>query len=432
MNSILRFNLILFLFSLVLNLSIPWDHSKWYGLGDPPDYLHQSKIPLTEMEFFFPHKVPGFYPRPFTVPFFYKIAWSNPDNIIVLQRLIHTITIFILAYALAIFLKNVFLKYIIIFLVYFLMSWWNILGWSSILLSESLSISFMFLWIATFLLFLKNKIWYNFLLHLVIVLLFSFTRDTWPYILTVFYLLLLIITYLYSRDLIKWIIPVLASCLIIFIVQNRSSSIGNRTKLPLMNTILVRILPDANYLSWMQNKGMPMAERLHQEFKDIDIKNDSCRIKVYEFYNDTTYNHFFNWVNTKGKRTYINFMITHPGYFFLFKESRQDLKRIFAYNLFEYTGSVKGYSFGANYVFPLFNLVSIIILVGIIILIFRKSKKIIHILPSVYFIILICNIFLTYNADALEVERHLFITHIFIQFIGIYSVMLIFDYYFAK
>lgn len=89
MNSSLpnRINLILFVITLLLTLMVKLDPAIWRGYGAPQDYLQQSKISLTSKDFYSPQWSENFYPRPFTVPLFYKIANSNPEIIIQLQKI---------------------------------------------------------------------------------------------------------------------------------------------------------------------------------------------------------------------------------------------------------------------------------------------------------------------------------------------------------
>lgn len=158
-----RLNLTLFLFTLFCSLMIGLGPSIWQYYSDPYDYMHQSTLSLFDIEFYNPTKGAQYYPRPFTVPLFYKMANSNPDLIIVMQKFIHALSTFFFASVIILYLKNNVTK--IIFLVgwYLFMTWWNISGWAHTILSESLSLSLMFMWFGTFLLFLKRKNTYTFI-----------------------------------------------------------------------------------------------------------------------------------------------------------------------------------------------------------------------------------------------------------------------------
>ncbi len=102
-----KLNLFLFLITLFLNLMIRITPPMWTNFSDPYDYLHQSKIPLNEKDFYFPEKASNFYPRPFTVPLFYKIAGSDPETIIQLQKFMHSLAAFFLCYVVLLFLRKI-------------------------------------------------------------------------------------------------------------------------------------------------------------------------------------------------------------------------------------------------------------------------------------------------------------------------------------
>jgi len=182
-------NRILFILILFLNLMIKFNHPAWEGFSDPYDYLRQSKISLADKEFYFPHRVGDFDPRPFTVPLFYKIAGSDANMIVIMQKFFHTLATWFLTFALLFYIQRKYLRITIVVFIYLFTSWWNILGWTNLLLPESLSITFLFLWIASFLMQYKKKNTWTISLHILITVLFSFTRDSWPYILIIFYTL---------------------------------------------------------------------------------------------------------------------------------------------------------------------------------------------------------------------------------------------------
>lgn len=58
-------------------------------------------------------------------------------------------------------------------------------------------------------------------------------------------------------------------------------------------------------------------------------------------------------------------------------------------------------------------------------LLFWKSKDMRFLLPPVLILLTTGNALLLYNADAMEVDRHLFITRILIELIGFISISLV-------
>ena len=419
-------NLFLFIVTLCLHLLLPpSEPAKWNNYADCKDYLAQSKIPLSSLEFYAPHKREGFYPRPFTVPLIYKIAGSEPEHIIIAQKIIHSLTTLFLVFALLQFFQKQRTKIFIIISMYLLMSWWNIFGWTFILLSESLSISLMFCWIASYLLMIKKRSVISVIIHLCLTFLFSFTRDSWPYIFIFFYLLNLFICWFLDKELVRKLTLLLTFSLLIFVVQKQTAKIGNRYRLPIINTIILRILPNDEFLKEFTDAGMPDASRLKKDFSQVSPYDSSINL-VFNLYNDTSYASFHHWVTTDGEKTYMKFLISHPRYFLLLDEGLQKSKRVFCFNNC-YSGNVVGYSYLAQYLFPIYNTLSVLLL--FVLLLFTKQRKnyflsLIGTLIAVFAI----NALLSYNADTFEVERHLFITNIVIQFLGILLTALLFDW----
>ena len=347
------------------------------------------------------------------MPLIYKLAKSNPDIIIIVQKCFHSLSSFFIVYALLTLIQKGLTKYTLVILIYFFMSWWNILGWTITLLSESLSNSLMFCWIASFIILLKRNDNLSLGFHLIITIIFSFTRDSWPYILLLFYFLYSFYFYLFYLPFFKKTALLLFASMVIFYFQQVSATVGQRYKLPLINNIILRIIPNENYTKWFVEKGLPQADSLKKNFNNINA-NDESKLRLYRLYKDSTYTHFFNWVATRGKNVYTEFLITHPFYTLFLEESKSNLSRIFVFNLF-YTGKFKSYSILSQFVFPIFNIVIVLLL--LIILSF-KNRNAFYSLPIILFIVFSFNVLLLYNADAMEVERHLYITEIMIQFIG--------------
>ncbi len=120
------------------------------------------------------------------------------------------------------------------------------------------------------------------------------------------------------------------------------------------------------------------------------------------------------------------FLITHPEFTFLLKENKQQLSKIFAYNL-PYTGGVNGYSRCVQFIFPIFNIWIVISLALGLLIAFIKDRFVFLLFPLIFIIVFFFNVLLSYNADVFEVERHLFITNIVIQFLGILSFAVLID-----
>ena len=221
-------NFCLFIVTLLLSLSLPYSAKDWEGLNDPQDYLHQSQIPLTEREFYSPHHTDEFNPRPFTIPLFYKLCGSDTDVIVQMQRALMAFSAFFFISALLLFLKKGSSGYFLMIGVYLLINWWNVAGWHTLILSESVSMSLLLCWLASFLFLLnKNNRWW-WVLHLAIMVLFSFTRDTWPYIIIAFYTTVCFSLRLFKAPAFKKMLLLLAVSTGLFFLQQATAKTGNR------------------------------------------------------------------------------------------------------------------------------------------------------------------------------------------------------------
>lgn len=416
-----RLNLTLFLFTLFCSLMVDLGPI-WSGYGDPYDYMHQSTISLLDMDFYNAPKNDQYYPRPFTVPLFYKMANGQPDQIIAMQKFMHALATFFFASVIILYLKNNFTKISFIIGWYLLMTWWNISGWDHTILSESLSLSLMFMWFGTFLLYVKKKNTYTFIFHICITILFSFTRDSWPYVLLAFYFSYFILSFKLEKDMTVKYVSLFALSLVLFFVQQHTAKTGKRYRLPVLNNIVYRILPNAEYTEWFKNEGLPCLTELKKEYSNpADYK------AIYPLYlNDSTYKELHQWASDKGNMVYMKFLLTHPSQLLLLNETKEDLSRIFAYDLI-YTTEEQGLSRVCSFIFPLFNPLALFILLGIYCWLCFKDHSKNWIFQAVTILICIENAFLLYNADALEVERHLFFTHVLIQFTGLLLTIFIVD-----
>ena len=89
--------------------------------------------------------------------------------------------------------------------------------------------------------------------------------------------------------------------------------------------------------------------------------------------------------------------------------------------------AINGYRLYTEYFLPLFSLIPLLFNVILLLWIFIKTRNSTFLLPVVMAIVFLFNVLLLYNADTMEVERHLFITMIMVQILEIWTLALIFD-----
>lgn len=346
---------------------------------------------------------------------------------ILLQKITYCFSVIILIFSILNYLSNKWIKILSLYLLLYFFTWWNIVGWTGNILSESLSMSLLFLWFSIILLYYRSQSFTNLFLLIGVSIFLAFTRDTWPYIILAFSIINLFFFIFYKNISIKKNFVIFIFSIALFCIQNSTSNLGERYKLPVFNSIVGRISQNNDYIQWFKKEGMPMTENITKDFRGISIDEHENRQKVYSKYNDSTYTKLFSWILRDGKVTYQKFLLTHWSYFFLFDQSEKQNKRIFCSNLSEYIQTPKGFYLNADKTFPYFTLSSTIFFLVIICFLLIKKREKILFFPILLFFLFTINALISYNADALEVKRHLFITQIVLEFINIISLILIID-----
>jgi hypothetical protein len=191
--------------------------------------------------------------------------------------------------------------------------------------------------------------------------------------------------------------------------------------------MLVRIFPNEKYYQWFEKQGMPDMDTVRKRFSGLDINKNEDLIKVFVFYcTGASHPDFFNWINDKGEKTYVHFLVTHPAYSLLMEENHEQLERIYTTNI-GMIHAPRKYSLLTSHIFPLFTVWGwLIATTGALITYFRK-KQLINIIPCCIGLIFFVNVFFLYNADKLEVERHLFLTEVIIQLLTFWGLAVILD-----
>jgi hypothetical protein len=175
-----------------------------------------------------------------------------------------------------------------------------------------------------------------------------------------------------------------------------------------------------------------LSEKLVAEFRDTAWLENRSRIspqaieKIYRIYGDPSYLDLRKWCRGKGATVYTWFLLTHPRFAFLLQESPAQLKRILVYDE-GFAPDPRGYSKLAQHVFPLFSPASLLVLLIASVALYGKVRRKILLYPVALGLVFCFKVFISYNADALEVERHLFITGVMIQVLSIMAISLVVD-----
>ncbi len=312
---------IIFLFSIYLicaliSIQDPTHEKIWEPFPDTRNYVDQSNNSILSAEFWFPVNSPTLVPRPFTVPLLYKLVGGEPENIIVLQKAVHFLAGLLLSLSILLFINTALIKYLTGLALLPVFVWWNILGWSQQLLSESLSFSLLVIWLSTFLFYMRYRGIAYLITHLIFLVLLAFSRDSWPMALIFFYGVHGLFDFLFNRRLVKATSLMFLCAVLAFFIQQYAVQRGERHKIPVLNNIAVRILEHDSYLQFFTERGMPLADTLKKELAGIDLRDHNNREHLYKIYNSERYLPLHNWLAQNGRAHTWPFWPPIPPIFF--------------------------------------------------------------------------------------------------------------------
>jgi hypothetical protein len=240
-------------------------------------------------------------------------------------------------------------------------------------------------------------------------------------VLLVFYALYLLASVLGERRQWRVCAGMLAFSAVLFVIQQHTAQIGQRYRLPVINNIVLRVLPHPEYVRWFERHGMPDVERLTKRFS-APVSDPS---EIYPLYWEPEFARFSAWAASEGRTVYVRFLLTHPENLLLLNEKESVRKRMQAYN-FGYVGPPRGFSRLVHNYFPR-RPERVLLLFAILLFICFREKSRAWILPAILGLTFTFNAFLVFWADSLEVQRHEFLTMTMAQFLGVMTLSLILD-----
>lgn len=174
--------------------------------------------------------------------------------------------------------------------------------WHRVLLSESLALSLLALTIAAWLWFWRRQTWWRSLVVLAVTGALVATRDTVAYCIASLCVLLL-----FAPGRTAPRILLLVGCLALAWVSVRANDISGRWRFPFFNVMGQRILPDNDRVRFFESVGMPVTADL--ESRAGTWAGDDDRF----FYNAPELASFRTWVEAKGRRSLMAFLVCRPA-----------------------------------------------------------------------------------------------------------------------
>lgn len=286
-------------------------------VGDALDYIQISRDPLLALRFF--------AYRPFTVPLMYKFFGSRPLTIVFFQVLFHAGCWLVLAFAVKSVVRHRQLRWLAFACILLLSLSIQINMWGFVILSESITNSMTALLIGVALIFGKRLssdtsptgprllAWSLGLIALAG--LWSFTRDSNPYVLL--FLAALIPVLFFSKPIRSALPWAVAAALVLsfaglYCLQSWLVSKSTRKPwvYPTTNNICYHILPDPEAREFFYAHGMPRSKILDGFSGTTTAYMGNQRALVPDKSKiDPAFN---RWVTRHGLETYALYITTHP------------------------------------------------------------------------------------------------------------------------
>ena len=339
--------------------------------------------------------------RSLTVPLFYKLVGNVPHSIATFQLFFTIVCWGLLALAVTTVVQTDLLK-LIAFLIICLFSLSDqIIMWDGFLLSDSIALSLMVLFIANWLWLLKGWHRAKVMLLLIVGFLWVFSRDTNAWVILMLSCLLLTAGIVNSRRYL-----LLATVFItIFVMNEISQNYSKRWLAPFVNVIGKRILPDPRRTAYFEQLGMPVTAEV------MRMSGQLAWSQNHFFYKEPALNAFRAWVQTSGKTDYMRFMLAHP--FTTILEPFQNVEELFAprlnyFRAASFSPILEGWL--AEAVYPEKRPILLLWVPGVLLLssflAAGRSIKQIWIVPVLLIVLAYPHAALAWHGDSNDVGRH--------------------------
>ena len=367
------------------------------GFGDTNDYLQMSTMSLFSSSFWLSVKPP-------VIPIFLKLLGGGATIITEFQLWFSIICWGLLSFVVASSLKVDILKpFAFLFVLAFSLSE-EIIMWDYLILSDSIALSLLVLFLATCLWLLMRWSVLRASLLIFFAVLLAFSRDTYAYVLLMGAALLILVFFLSNYR--KHFLYVGLVFFVIFLASNTLASIGYHWYTPLLNTIGMRVLPNQEYLVYFETRGMPINTALMERSGQPHHADAGIMVT------DERLEDFRNWVRENGRKEYIRFL-----WFFkadTFQNVFNDMKLVFFPNYYFYTATgfrpiiqnsrLDELLYPNRFGFFLFLIANLI--AGVFSTVAWYEKKTTWILPIALIIFTYPQAVLIWNADSSDIARH--------------------------
>lgn len=266
-------------------------------LADTTAYLRISQAPISNQEFWGDA-------RPFVFPLLLKISSQNVSVATVFHLGLSILAWGCLAWMVSESLRGVFLKFTSFGVLLVLSMVRHLASWDYVMMTESLSVTFLVLFLALGIWLVQKWTTYKVAFLLAASFFLAFTRDTNSYLLLILAVMLILAVILH------WMKPhalILAfSFVSIFLFNNLLSDIGSRWVFPLNNLIGKRVLTNSSALTYFEVCGMPTSSEL------LQLADTYANGQDRAFYVSPALEDYRVWLYSDGKSCYMKYLISNP------------------------------------------------------------------------------------------------------------------------
>lgn len=265
-------------------------------LVDSQDYLYNAAMPLN-LDFFL-------YSKPAGTALVYKLLGGSYEAIAAFQVGFSIFCWLIFAWVIASRLQTRWVRLAGFSLILVSSLGRDYLAWDTAILSESLSLSLMALFMAACILLVSSKSWVWVGFALLSGSCWALVKESNALMLCLTGLLLMGAGLLLWRGK-RFLLTGVLLCLVFFFTQG-FSNLGERWKFPMLNLIGQRVLTDPAMLAYFESGGMPANDAL------LELQNAWGNSQDFAFLNSPELREFQSWFHSQGKAAYYRYLIRHP------------------------------------------------------------------------------------------------------------------------
>lgn len=267
-------------------------------VSDTPAYLRIANLPLTDPDFWL-------NARPFVFPLALKALRGDLPAVARFQTAFSILCWGLLALAASSAMKPAALRPLTFGLLLALSLNRHIAGWDLVMLTESLSLLLLALFVAGWLWLLRGWRWWKVTALLIAAFAWAFCRDTNAWLLLMLSALILLAICFFKAH--RRFLALALAFALFFALSDFAAGQGDRWVFPFQNVLAERILTDARALAFFADCGMPVTPEL------LQLADGHAGSAERAFYEHPALEPYRAWLHADGKSCYVRWLLSVPG-----------------------------------------------------------------------------------------------------------------------